>query len=376
MLSLAITSLATLLSGERNFTTYTFEAYVHEFGKTYPTVEEHASRAAIFADNLVRISLHNAQPDKTWFMTVNHFADMTNAEFRKVRTGRAKNRRAETQEAGYSARRVAPHFQTPLSSLPPSVDWRTKAGVVTKAKDQGGCGSCWAFSATETLESAAAIASGEAAPVLSPQQIVSCSPNPKHCGGSGGCEGSTQELAFAYTEGAGLVAEADYPYKGVTGTCDKGKTTSPLVQNEGFVKLPGNNYTALMNAVATVGPIAISVAAGSFAWQLYGGGVYGGLGCGWDEDHAVGLVGYGTKGRKDYWIVRNSWGASWGSEGYMYLERFGEAKEPCGTDRTPQDGGACAGDTKPQKLCGACGILSDSSYPTGVKLLTSTQAAP
>jgi len=241
--------------------------------------------------------------------------------------------------------------------------------VVTKAKDQGGCGSCWAFSATEALESAAAIASNGKAPVLSPQQLVSCSPNPKHCGGTGGCDGSTQELAFQYTEGTGLSLESSYRYEGVTGTCEKSKI-KPVVSNAGYVKLPRNNYTALMAAVATVGPIAISVAAGGLEWQFYGGGVYGGKGCGYVEDHAVGLVGYGTKGKKDYWIVRNSWGETWGQKGYMLLERFGEGKEPCGTDRKPGDGGACAGDTKPITLCGACGILSDSSYPTGVKMLT------
>uniref|UniRef100_A0A7S2IQV0 Peptidase C1A papain C-terminal domain-containing protein n=1 Tax=Haptolina brevifila TaxID=156173 RepID=A0A7S2IQV0_9EUKA len=357
-------SLSALLAGERSdLSTYTFEAYVSEFGKSYATVEEHASRAAIFADNVAQILEHNSQRDKTWFMTINHFADMTNAEFKKARTGRAKTTKTFT---------AAPHFHTPLESLPDTLDWRTKEGVVTKAKDQGGCGSCWAFSATETLESAAALASGEAAPILSPQQIVSCSPNPQHCGGTGGCDGSTQELAFQYTETAGIVAESDYPYEGITGTCKQSKIGSPVVKNNGFVKLPGNNYTALMNAVATVGPIAISVAAGSMSWQFYGGGVYSGNRCGWDEDHAVGLVGYGKKGTKDYWIVRNSWGVSWGDEGFMYLERFGEGKEPCGMDDTPLDGGACAGDTKPEKLCGACGILSDSSYPTGVKMVKAT----
>ena len=206
--------------------------------------------------------------------------------------------------------------------------------------------------------------------MLAPQQLVSCSPNPQHCGGTGGCDGSTQELAFTYTEGTGLTLESDYSYEGVTGKCQKDKI-KPLVSNTGFVKLPQNNYTALMTAVSTVGPMAISVAAGSFDWQVYGGGVYSGDGCGWTEDHAVGLVGFGSAKKikeEMYWIVRNSWGADWGEEGYMRLKRFGEGKEPCGMDKKPQDGGACAGDTKPIQLCGACGILSDTSYPTGVKM--------
>merc|ERR1719453_2792755 len=114
--------------------------------------------------------------------------------------------------------------------MPESLDWREKktatgAQVVTPVKSQGLCGSCWAFSATETFESMYAIATGEAAPVLSPQQIVSCSPNPDHCGGSGGCDGSTQPLAFDYTKTAGITTEADYPYAGSTGKCDESKIT-------------------------------------------------------------------------------------------------------------------------------------------------------
>lgn len=118
--------------------------------------------------------------------------------------------------------------------------------------------------------------------------------------------------------------------------------------------------------MATVGPIAISVAASSFGWQLYGGGVFEGKHCGWVQDHAVGLVGYGSEGDKMYWIVRNSWGAGWGEKGYMRIERYGEGKEPCGVDHQPGDGSACKGDKKAVKYCGVCGILSSSSYPTGV----------
>jgi len=155
----------------------------------------------------------------------------------------------------------------------------------------------------------------------------------------------------------------------VTGKCDKAKV-KPAVGNTGFVKLTRNNYTELVTAVATVGPVAISVAAGSFDWQVYGGGVYSGKGCGYVEDHVVGLVGYGAAKKlakeEMYWIVRNSWGGHWGEKGFIRLQRFGEGKEPCGMDKKPQDGDACAGDTKPRQYCGMCGILSSSSYPTGL----------
>merc|ERR1712083_835964 len=209
-----------------------------------------------------------------------------------------------------------------------------------------------------------AIQTNTAVQKLSPQQIVSCSPNPDQCGGSGGCDGSTQPLAFNYTETAGLTTEESYPYQGTTGTCQTSKIKS-VGKNSGYVQLPKNNYTDLINAVATKGPVAISVAAGGFGWQIYFGGIMSGS-KNFDMDHAVQLVGYGTENGKDYWLVRNSWGG-WGEKGYIRLARYGEGKEPCGTDSTPQDGDACAGDTKPRTYCGECGILSSSSYPTGVK---------
>merc|ERR1712211_189024 len=101
---------------------------------------------------------------------------------------------------------------------------------------------------------------------------------------------------------------------------------APVVTNTGLVQLPTNNYTALIGAVATVGPVSISVAAGS--WSLYFGGVYTGS-CDYDMDHAVQLVGYGEDSGKLYWLVRNSWGSGWGESGYIRMERFGEGSEPC-----------------------------------------------
>jgi cathepsin L len=254
-----------------------------------------------------------------------------------------------------------------MTDLPKTVDWRTKPGVVTEPKNQGACGGCWAFSAAETLESHLAIATGKPAPKLSTQQIISCTPNPKHCGGTGGCGGATQPLAFNYTETAGITTEEAYPFGGSTGTCQLSKV-KPVAKVGGFALLPPNNYTALMNAVTAKGPIAISVAAGGLGWQLYGGGIMkpGPFNKGFTIDHAVQLVGYGEDNGVKYWLVRNSWGA-WGEKGYIRIQRFGEGQEPCGMDTRPQDGMACEGDTKPVKYCGLCGILSSSSYPTGMQ---------
>ena len=138
----------------------------------------------------------------------------------------------------------------------------------------------------------------------------------------------------------------------------------------GSVRLPRNNYSALMHAVANVGPVAISVAATE--WQMYEKGLFDFAGCGADIDHAVLLAGYGTQTTKhprqephgDYWLVRNSWGANWGESGYIRVRRYGaKGGEPCYTDKSPHDGDACAGDPSTMKVCGLCGLLADSSYP-------------
>jgi cathepsin L len=304
------------------------------------------------------IQEHNANPDKEHFATVNRFTDMSSGEFAAFSKGRKRG----AIHLGSSRQMYKPSGKP----LPDSIDWRDH-GVVTPPKDQGGCGSCWAFSAAQSLESHLAIATGNLV-ALSPQQIVSCAPNPDHCGGSGGCDGSTQPLAFNYTETAGITTEASYPYAGRTGTCDTSKIT-PVGHNSGYVELPENNYTALMDAVANQGPIAISIAAGGFHFQFYGGGIL--KNCNdFVMDHAVQLVGYGSESGQDYWLVRNSWGASWGESGYIRMARYGEGNEPCGEDKNPQDGDACEGDTAPRNYCGECGILSSSSYPTGMSAST------
>jgi cathepsin L len=355
----ALCSVGVALTGKPDLLEYTFEKHLESHNKQY-TAQERAFRAGVFEANLALIKEHNAKPHESWFAAPNQFSDWTDAEFKAYVKGSGRASLVGTQSA--------PSF----GDVPASVDWRQTEGVMTAVKNQGQCGSCWAFSATETLESHFALATKQTAPVLGPQQLVSCMANPDKCGGSGGCQGATQPLAFAYTETTGLSLESSYPYSAETGTCDTSKI-APVVTNTGVVQLPTNNYTALIGAVATVGPVSISVAAGS--WSSYGGGVYSGS-CDYDMDHAVQLVGYGEDSGKLYWLVRNSWGSGWGESGYIRLERFGEGSEPCGTDSTPQDGTACAGDTTPVQYCGKCAILSASSYPTGVGAAPPTPTPP
>lgn len=344
-----------------------FDAYLEEFAIEIDD-SEYDRRAAIFASNLKRIEEHNADKTSGWQMGVTKFAHLTFDEFgEQVANGYNKDiaRSSSVSEAlGAEEADLSEHVA--VESLPRTVDYRTaNPAVLTPVKNQGGCGSCWAFASTETAESHLAINQGKLL-VLAPQQLVDCAPNPDHCGGTGGCQGSTAELAYNYTiHSAGLLTEEQYPYTAQTQTC-KAESKKPVATLGGYVTLPTNNVTALQNAVAQQ-PIAISVAAS--AWALYSGGIFDSKQCGTDVNHLVQLVGYGTDSGTDYWIVRNSWGSSWGEEGFIRIKRFTDDSTPCALDKTPLDGYACEGQTDPIKVCGLCGMLSDSVYPTGGKIL-------
>eukprot|EP00036_Acanthoecidae_sp_10tr_P007597 CAMPEP_0182924536 /NCGR_PEP_ID=MMETSP0105_2-20130417/6539_1 /TAXON_ID=81532 ORGANISM="Acanthoeca-like sp., Strain 10tr" /NCGR_SAMPLE_ID=MMETSP0105_2 /ASSEMBLY_ACC=CAM_ASM_000205 /LENGTH=379 /DNA_ID=CAMNT_0025062325 /DNA_START=13 /DNA_END=1152 /DNA_ORIENTATION=+ len=342
---------------------YSFEQYTAHFNKKYD-VEMVDERRAIFAENLATIRSHNAKKLE-WTMGVNEFTDMTSEEFKGQKLGYSK---------ALGRINAAPECKPlPKTKLPESVDWRTK-GVVTPVKNQEACGSCWAFSTAETVESHLAILTGTL-DVLAPQEFVDCVKNPNQCGGTGGCEGATQWLGFQYAMEAGVATEKSYPYKGRDETCDT-KAMDIVGNISGYCRLPhvsGNftadqQYSELMQSVSQLGPIAISAAAEP--WQMYERGVFSSKMCGTDVDHAIQLVGYGTEsgvlGKSDYWLVRNSWGAGWGEDGYIRIKRYGSTgEEPCAEDKTPGDGTACKGSPAELKVCGECGIMSDSSYPTG-----------
>jgi cathepsin L len=346
----AVAATAATAQEVRDYNDYDFQAYLSEFGKSY-SAEEYNQRKAIFDEKMELIKKHNElykAGEESWVAGVNHLADFTDEEF-----------------SSYRAKIYDPsnHPTVKLTSKsagpnPDSIDWRTK-NVVSAVKNQGGCGSCWAFSATETVESHYAIASGKLL-TLAPQTYVNCVKNPLECGGTGGCEGATMELAFNLTRDQGIALESDLPYRGTDETCSKYK---PAVKVSGYVKNPTNDAAALETAVAQKGPQAITVAAGS--WQLYMGGIFkscsrtGIFGGDNTMDHGVQLVGY----TKDYWLVRNSWGAGWGEKGYIRLDR--SADDKTFTDKRPADGIACKPYPKTQTVGGECGILFDTSYPTG-----------
>lgn len=322
-----------------------------EFGKSYSSAPKYEQRKQHFEKNLARVKAHNAEykaGHHTWWAAMNHLADYTQDEYAHLRAKKYSPSRHPTLKL--SAQREA---------NPDAVDWREK-GAVTKVKNQGGCGSCWAFSATETVESHYQIASGKLL-VLAPQTYVNCVKNPHHCGGTGGCEGATMELAFNLTKETGIALESDLPYKGRDAACT---AYTAAVKVDGYVKNPENDALGLETAL-TKGPVSVTVAAEP--WQIYGGGIFHGCSSSGDAtlDHGVQAVGY----TKEYWIVRNSWGPDWGEKGYIRISRANDAKTFI--DKRPADGVACEPVPKTQTVGGECGILFDTCQPTGVHAASS-----
>jgi len=245
-----------------------------------------------------------------------------------------------------------------LKNLPESVDWREK-GVLNPVKNQGGCGSCWAFAANAVLESHIAIQTGKLFD-FAEQQLVSCVENPRHCGGAGGCKGATQPLAFDHALN-GITQTKHYPYTARDDKCDS-KKFKHVAKFGSTVQLTTNDYNHLLQTVATVGPVTISVDASN--WSFYKSGIMND--CGPEINHAVVVVGYGP----GYWIVRNSWGESWGEKGHIRLFREPDATTvQCEMDTNPASGSACDGETEPIKVCGTCGMYSDSSHVTDGELI-------
>jgi len=277
-----------------------------DHGKKYSEFGEEKVRYAIWQDNFRRIVEHN-QMDSEVKLGMNRFGDMTNTEFKATMTGYFPTR----------PRNSGSTFLPPSNvDVPDSVDWRTK-GMVTPVKNQKQCGSCWAFSTTGSLEGQHQKKTGKLVS-LSEQQLVDCSRK----FGNLGCDGGLMDSAFKYIKTVGGIdTEASYPYTARNGKCKFNKTSIGATCT-GFVDVKSRDENALLQAVATVGPISVAIDASHFSFQFYRKGVYNERRCSQTQlDHGVLAVGYGVDKGTKYWLVKNSWGKSWGKEGYIWMSR-------------------------------------------------------
>merc|ERR1712232_1041747 len=299
-----------------------FAKYVAKFGKKY-TEDETSARFEAFMSTSAYIKVENAK-NHSYQLDLNEFSDMPAAEFSKTRFG------LKRPEGGlWSGLQLLGTHQYSGNSLPESVDW-TLRGAVTPVKNQGGCGSCWTFSATGALEGAWQIAAGELVP-LSEQQLVDC------VNGGGGCSGGLMDMAFKYEKDHDVCTEASYQYEGQNGACRAAGCEAGIPRGDvvGYHDV-NQDEESLMEAVAQQ-PVSIAIEADQWAFQSYKSGVLT-WGCGTSLDHGVLLVGYGVEDGTKYWKVKNSWGPGWGDEGYVKILRG-------------KDGG------------GECGIKLEASYP-------------
>ncbi|XP_075226648.1 cathepsin L [Lycorma delicatula] len=286
--------------------------------KHYDSDIEEKFRMKIFMENKNKIAKHNARFEKnqtTFKLGLNPYADMLHHEFVKTMNGFNNTMRKELKNLKWSE--VPVFMKLANVQLPDFVDWR-KDGAVTPIKNQGQCGSCWAFSSTGSLEGQHFRRTKKLVS-LSEQNLIDCSS--KY--GNNGCEGGLMDNAFLYIkENRGIDTELSYPYEGEDDTC-RYKPTSSGAVDKGYQDLPEGDEEALQHAVAAIGPVSVAIDAGQSSFQLYKSGVYFDPECSsQDLDHGVLVVGYGTTEEGvDYWLVKNSWGTHWGDKGYIKMAR-------------------------------------------------------
>ncbi|KAJ1288956.1 hypothetical protein BS78_02G128500 [Paspalum vaginatum] len=327
-----------------------FQRWKAAYNKSYATAEEERRRFRVYARNMVYIEATNAEAEAaglTYELGETAYTDLTNREFMAMYTAPPSAQLLAADEDDENVAVIttragpvdaAPGHRLPVyvnlsTGAPASVDWRT-SGAVTPVKNQGQCGSCWAFSTVAVVEGIYQIRTGKLES-LSEQELVDCD-TLDH-----GCDGGISYRALQWiTTNGGITTEDDYPYTGTTDACNKAKLSHNAVSIAGFRRVATRSEASLANAVAGQ-PVAVSIEAGGDNFQHYTKGVYNGP-CGTSLNHGVTVVGYGQEpdGGDKYWIVKNSWGAGWGDGGYIKMK-----KDVAG---------------KPE---GLCGIAIRPSYP-------------
>ncbi|XP_074274063.1 fruit bromelain-like [Silene latifolia] len=279
-----------------------FEAWIALHGREYKSVTEKEKRFHIFEENMKRMEEfnNNNANNYSYKQGPNEFTDLTIQEFQASYTGYKKSSSSINNTSNLVHINDGP--------VQKSVDWRLE-GAVTPVKRQSICESCWAFSSIAALEGIYKLTTGKLVS-FSEQELVDCVPNY-------GCNPGRMRDAYSYIKDNGIFTEQEYPYVGKLGQCKTGKN---LVKIKGYASVSGGVGPLIQ--ILNQQPVSVAIDDNSVGFLNYAGGIYDG-GCGTKLNHAVTVIGYGTDDAsgKDYWIIKNSWGETWGENGFMRLLR-------------------------------------------------------
>uniref|UniRef100_A0A0E0M4L0 Uncharacterized protein n=1 Tax=Oryza punctata TaxID=4537 RepID=A0A0E0M4L0_ORYPU len=314
-----------------------FQRWKAEYNRSYATPEEERRRFRVYARNVRYIEATNAAAGLTYELGETAYTDLTNDEFMAMYTAPPLRSAANddaamtiiTTRAGPVDEHQPEVYFNVSAGAPASVDWRA-SGAVTEVKDQGRCGSCWAFSTVAVVEGIQKIKNGKLVS-LSEQELVDCDTL------DSGCDGGVSYRALEWiTTNGGITTRDDYPYTGAAGAaCDRAKLGHHAATIAGLRRVATRSEASLQNAAAAQ-PVAVSIEAGGDNFQHYRKGVYDGP-CGTRLNHGVTVVGYGQEAAADgagdkYWIIKNSWGKNWGDQGYIKMKKdiAGKPEGLCG----------------------------------------------